>query len=129
MNTKTMKIEILSAPASEIVKLHGKFDIESTEEFEQQVLRALEKKPNDIIIDMDQLRFIDSSGIGSLIKFLNQSKNQSVKLHLAQIRPEIMNVIKLAKLDMFFNILSPTEYQTKFGGSTRDDVDDLIDNL
>lgn len=123
-----MNIEIKKIQNSTIMKLFGKFDIEESEDFEIKFQETLKENPNNIIILCSYLDFIDSSGIGSMIKCLKLAKNSKCTMYLAELKPSILNVFKLAKLDVFFNIMEPGEFARKYGSSDSQ-VDDLIDSL
>ncbi|MCE9499284.1 MAG: STAS domain-containing protein [Leptospira sp.] len=111
-----MELKLNTVGKVKVIEIHGKFDIESTEEFETIFNKQLETNPDTLAIDMNKLDYIDSSGIGSLIKSLNNIKNQKGKLILVGLKPMILNVFKLAKLDMFFQIISNEEFRLKFAG-------------
>ncbi|EOQ90497.1 STAS domain protein [Leptospira yanagawae serovar Saopaulo str. Sao Paulo = ATCC 700523] len=110
------------------IEIAGKFDIESTEEFESIFNKLIESSPNLVSIEMSRLDYIDSSGIGSLIKSLNSLKNKKGKLLLVGMKPMIQNVFKLAKLDMFFEIMSSNDFHLKYSNTDSDDsdIDDLL---
>lgn len=109
------------------IEIAGKFDIESTEEFESIFNKLIESSPNLVSIEMSRLDYIDSSGIGSLIKSLNSLKNKKGKLLLVGMKPMIQNVFKLAKLDMFFEIMNSSDFQSKYIDADSDsDIDDLL---
>lgn len=110
------------------IEIAGKFDIESTEEFESIFNKLVESSPNIVSIEMSRLDYIDSSGIGSLIKSLNSLKNKKGKLLLVGMKPMIQNVFKLAKLDMFFEIMSSNDFHLKYSNTDSDDsdIDDLL---
>jgi anti-sigma B factor antagonist len=109
------------------IEIAGKFDIESTEEFESIFNKLIESSPNLVSIEMSRLDYIDSSGIGSLIKSLNSLKNKKGKLLLVGMKPMIQNVFKLAKLDMFFEIMNAADFQSKYVDADSDsDIDDLL---
>ncbi|MBE7411509.1 MAG: STAS domain-containing protein [Leptospiraceae bacterium] len=109
-----MELKLNTVGKTKVIEIYGKFDIESTEEFESIFNKQLELKPETLAIDMNKLDYIDSSGIGSLIKSLNNIKNQKGKLILVGLKPMILNVFKLAKLDMFFQIMSNEDFKLKF---------------
>jgi anti-anti-sigma factor len=120
-----MELKLNQVGSIKIIEISGKYDIESTEEFESIFNKQLESKPQIVAIDMTKLDYIDSSGIGSLIKCLNSLKNKNGKMILVGIKPMIMNVFKLAKLDMFFEILSKMDFDTKYL-EDNDDIDSLL---
>ncbi len=106
--TKTEKPDLL------IIKLEGKFDIEQTQTFEKSFSGMIENQPPRVGMDMTGLNFIDSSGMGSLIKGLNKTRNYGGEMILFGLKPMILNVFKLAKLDNFFKVMTPDEFQKQY---------------
>ncbi|MBM9588935.1 STAS domain-containing protein [Leptospira sp. 201903075] len=122
-----MELKLNTTGKIKTIEIAGKFDIESTEEFESIFAKLIEPNPSVVSIDMSRLDYIDSSGIGSLIKSLNSLKNKKGKLILVGMKPMIQNVFKLAKLDMFFEIMNAADFQTKYVADDNDsDIDDLL---
>ncbi|MBM9546679.1 STAS domain-containing protein [Leptospira sp. 201903074] len=122
-----MELKLNATGKIKTIEIAGKFDIESTEEFESIFAKLIEPNPSIVSIDMSRLDYIDSSGIGSLIKSLNSLKNKKGKLILVGMKPMIQNVFKLAKLDMFFEIMNANDFQSKYVSNDSDsDIDDLL---
>ncbi|MCB1177044.1 MAG: STAS domain-containing protein [Leptospiraceae bacterium] len=121
-----MELKLNSLGKVKIIEIHGKFDIESTEEFEALFQKQMEENPSILVIDMNKLEYIDSSGIGSLIKSLNTIKNKKGNLILVGLNNMILNVFKLAKLDMFFQIMTNDEFKSKFSKNDDSDIDELL---
>ncbi|EKJ85052.1 MULTISPECIES: STAS domain-containing protein [Leptospira] len=122
-----MELKLNATGKIKTIEIAGKFDIESTEEFESIFAKLIEPNPSIVSIEMSRLDYIDSSGIGSLIKSLNSLKNKKGKLILVGMKPMILNVFKLAKLDMFFEIMNEMDFRTKY--ISDDDTDSEIDDL
>ncbi|MCB1190146.1 MAG: STAS domain-containing protein [Leptospiraceae bacterium] len=121
-----MEMNLSNLGNVKIIGLTGKFDIESTEEFEENFQRELKSKPPAIAIDMTKLDYIDSSGIGALIKSLNSIKNNKGVLILFGLKSMILNIFKLAKLDLFFQIMTTDAFHAKYGQKDDSDIDDLL---
>lgn len=111
-----MELRVSKLGEVKVIEIQGKFDIESTEEFETLFQKQMENNPSIIAIDMNKLEYIDSSGIGTLIKSLNTIKNNKGSLILVGLNSMILNVFKLAKLDMFFQIMNNEDFKKKFAG-------------
>jgi anti-anti-sigma factor len=109
-----------------IILLGGKFTLIDTEEFENKFVEVIDAKPIAIGIDCSGLEFIDSSGIGAFIKCLNHAKRTSTGLHLISVNKNILNVLKLAKLDLFFSIIEYDEFIQKYPGSDDSGIENLI---
>lgn len=121
-----MELKLSQSGNIKIIEVSGKYDIESTEEFESIFTKQLDTKPETIAVDMSNLDYIDSSGIGSLIKCLNSTKTKNAKLLLVGLKPMITNVFKLAKLDLFFEILTKMEFTSKYMEEDDSDIDSLL---
>lgn len=121
-----MEIKLNSAGKVKIIEIIGKFDIENTEEFEVVFNKQIESKPSILAIDLNKLDYIDSSGIGCLIKSLNNIKNQKGALILVGLKPMILNVFKLAKLDLFFQIMTNDDFNTRYSKEDDSDINELL---
>jgi anti-sigma B factor antagonist len=109
-----LELKLSNLGKVKVIEIHGKFDIENTEDFETLFQKQLDTNPSILAIDMTKLDYIDSSGIGTLIKSLNTLKNKKGSLLLVGLKPMILNVFKLAKLDMFFQIMTSDDFKLKF---------------
>lgn len=96
-----------------ILRLIGRFNIEEVLKFEEEFEKHLAMKKY-IVLDLSAMKYIDSSGIGSLIKAMNFSKNMSIEFVLLDVNPSILNVFKLAYLDKFFVIVSSDDLQNRY---------------
>lgn len=57
-----------------------------------------------LILDLNGIEYIDSSGFGVLLSILRSSKKNNSTFKLCNISPEIMELIKLLKLQNIFDI-------------------------
>lgn len=121
-----MELKLNKTGKVQIIEIHGKFDIECTEEYEKLFNSQMDTKPNLFALDMNRLDYIDSSGIGSLIKSLNSIKNNKGILILFGLNSMILNVFKLAKLDLFFQIMSSNDFYIKYSTEDDSDIDELL---
>lgn len=93
-----------------LLELFGKFNIEEVVRFEETINRIMEDKPAAIAINMEEIKYIDSSGIGSLIKTMNIAKGKNIDLVITDIDKDILHIFKLAYLDRFFTIMPYEEF-------------------
>ncbi len=95
------------------IRIIGRLNIEEVQSFEKEFDKHLSSK-KIIALDLSGLKYIDSSGIGSLIKAMNLAKNSGIEFFLFDITPAILNVFKLAYLDKFFTIISGKELSRRY---------------
>lgn len=70
---------------------------------------ALSTKGVNMVLNLSNISFIDSTGIGTLISALKTARQNEGTFHLCCIKPEVMSLLKLMKLDMVFEIYNSEE--------------------
>ena len=117
------------ADAIEII-LKGKLDIDQAEVFEAEfVSNALKTPVGNVGVNLSKIEYIDSSGLGSLIKMLNVTKNEGKTMFLFGAPDNIQNVFQLARLEKFFTFISAVEFKSKFPDADDAAIDDLLDSI
>lgn len=64
---------------------------------------------SNLIVDLSNIIFIDSSGFGALVTVFNHAKNVGSRLLLSGISKETMELVKVTKLDQVFDIYPDLE--------------------
>jgi len=108
-------MELKVDEANGIVHIHvkGEFHIGNVSSFEELWHAQIEKKPKMIAIDCNELGYIDSSAIGTLVKFLNNAMSKKIKLVFYDLNPAIKNIFKTARLDNFFTITTKDKLENE----------------
>ena len=72
-------------------------------------MRALtDGAPTNVILDLSEVSFIDSSGLGSIVATMKQI-GQDRKMQLTGLTPNVARVFRLTRMDKVFDILdTPT---------------------
>ncbi|MDV2883870.1 STAS domain-containing protein [Alkalihalophilus pseudofirmus] len=79
------------------VKLIGDLDIDSTELIEEELLPAL-MQHQTIIINFEEVPFIDSSGIGLLLSTIQTLNEQQIALTISKVRTEVMDIFEILQI-------------------------------
>ncbi len=97
-----------------IIKLTGEFFLSSIDEVRALWQREIESSPEVIAFDCANLNFIDSTAIGTLVMFLNNS----VKCHITMVFIDPSDAVKkifmTAKLNRIFTIMTAEEFSSEF---------------
>ncbi|HRX14760.1 MAG: STAS domain-containing protein [Spirochaetes bacterium] len=104
-----MKITVNTQNNTYFLILDGKFNIDHIDVFDENFHSIIKNKPDAIAINLQNVEYIDSSALGSLIKGLNLCKKLNIKFYLCDLKENINLVFKLSYLDKFFNIVSSSE--------------------
>ena len=105
----SIKLTVDTYSEAVVIHLNGRFTYEVLPLFKEQVVEALKDVALYIILDFENVRYIDSSGLGALIFLLNQTKKYNKKLLLVSLSPSVMNVFEQTKLQNHITIYDNLE--------------------
>ena len=78
-----------------------------SEEFRQVVDQAIEEEQTNIIVDMSNVSWMNSAGLGMLISALTSLRSSGGDLRLANLNDRLRRPLQITKLDSVFQ-----EYET-----------------
>jgi anti-sigma B factor antagonist len=87
-----------------IIDVKGEMDLYNSHRLKELVMKMLEKDIKRFIINLDNVEYIDSSGIGALIYICSTIKKMDFRLVIANIHGSVKRVIELTKLMGYFPI-------------------------
>lgn len=87
-----------------VLNLKGELDLYEAQEFKAQIKLLIEEGVRKMIVNMNDLKYIDSSGIGALISGLQQMYKSGGKFKLSAISKDVKRSFDLANLSRLFEI-------------------------
>jgi anti-anti-sigma factor len=97
-----------------VLNIEGDFYIESLEHAEKIWNEQLSKRPKVMAINCKSIKYIDSSAVGILVKFLNSAMRMNTELVFFDLSDSIVNVFQTAKLENFFKIMTRTQFEMEY---------------
>jgi anti-anti-sigma factor len=97
-----------------VISIAGEFYLDSIDYVERVWNEQMAKHPDVIGINCKNIKFVDSSAIGILVKFLHGAMRTSTEMIIFDLSDTIFNVFKTAKLGNFFNIMSGAQFEETF---------------
>ncbi len=104
-----MELKIRKTGTNYIIDVNGEMDLYNSYKLKELVMKMLEKKVERFIINLENVDYIDSSGIGALIYICSTIKKQGDKLAITNIHGSVKKVIELTKLMGYFPIMNSIE--------------------
>ncbi len=93
----------------QIIKLSGVFDVERAANYYRVLENIVTKGSDIIVIDFENVTFMDSSGLRALIKYLKLTHDAEIRLLLCSLNHQILMLFKLTGMDRVFEIFSGRE--------------------
>lgn len=94
-----LEIQISGKGKSKVVSLIGELDIATVDKFKKSVEDACEVDYG-IIIDMERLSFVDSTGVGGLLSVVKSLKHDNISVKVSNVSEEVYEVFDLLGLPM-----------------------------
>ncbi|MEA5596788.1 STAS domain-containing protein [Rivularia sp. UHCC 0363] len=89
-----------------VVQPSGVLDATISQDFREQVIKTLESKPKIVLVDLKDITFMDSSGLGALVLAFKTLRAADTKLVLCSINEQIKILFELTGMDKVFEIFS-----------------------
>lgn len=94
-------------------KIHGhcvlfvqeeRIDAHNSNDLKEYILHRIEQGEINIIVQLEPVRFIDSSGLGALLSGYKNAAARSGRLALANVQPQVLSMFELTRLNRVFDI-------------------------
>jgi anti-sigma B factor antagonist len=99
-----MDISIQESGANSKVIVKGDIEMMTIKEFKEKLLNLGQTVEGDIEIDLSEVDYIDSSGVGVLISLLKLQKKKGKTLRITNVSDKVLDVLKLSSLADVFNL-------------------------
>lgn len=86
-----------------VIRFAGEIDLYGSPHAREVILNCLKQKRNTVI-DLSAVKYLDSSGVASIVEGYQFAKNEQLEFGLVNVSEAAMNVLQLAHLDKVFPI-------------------------
>ena len=99
-----MEIEVIKKDSLSILKINGDVDLYSSPQVRKQVISLISKTNKNLLVDLADVAYMDSSGVATLVEALQLTKKFGGKLKLFSLGTTVRDVFDLSRLDKVFDI-------------------------
>lgn len=86
-----------------------RIDAHNSVELKEFFMNMIEQGETNILVQLEKVRFIDSSGLGALLSGLKNAESRSGKLSLVHLQPQVLSMFELTRLNRVFEIYPDLE--------------------
>jgi len=104
-----MEYSILSKNDITVIKLKGEIDVTVAAKLREVFKSKIDNGAIKIIVDLAEVKLIDSSGLGILIVAFKSVKSKGGDIKFVNAKSEVWKIIKLTKLDKHFELFKSPE--------------------
>ncbi|HIK37711.1 MAG TPA: STAS domain-containing protein [Geminocystis sp. M7585_C2015_104] len=96
----------------QIFHLLGQLDAFSEPTFQRVILGYINEKANKIVLDLSQIDFIDSSGLGALVRIAKQVESVKGKMAIVS-NARVTQTVKMVRLEKFLKLYNSLDEALK----------------
>jgi anti-sigma B factor antagonist len=86
-----------------VLEVQGEVDLYTSSQLRDAILRLTEEAENRIVVDLNNVSFMDSSGLGVLVAGLKRARERGGELALVFGEGSVQKVIGITGLDKIFS--------------------------
>lgn len=86
-----------------------RLDAHNSDELKTEMNRIFEQGTKDILLDLKEVRFIDSSGLGVLVSGFKNASTRQGSLRLCGLQTQVKSMFELTRLHRVFDIFQTVD--------------------
>jgi anti-sigma B factor antagonist len=108
--TKDTRFEAVECerPGVAVLAASGEIDVATAPELHDRLGKLLQGSPELLVVDLADVSFIDSTGLGVLVGAVRDVRAGGGDLRLVVTQPQIIRLLEITGLDEVFNVRSST---------------------
>jgi anti-sigma B factor antagonist len=99
-----LQISINNQLGISVIKISGEVDIFTAPDFKSAINDAISSGAKDLVIDMTDVGYMDSSGFGALLSATKRLRPNGGRINLARCGEAIERMLKITRLDSIFGV-------------------------
>ena len=99
-----MEITVRDEGHATLVRMSGELDAVTSPRLSEELDRLLADGRRRLVLDLEEVTLIDSSGLSALVRLLKQVRAQAGRLALAALQPSVRRVFDLTRLALSFDL-------------------------
>jgi anti-anti-sigma factor len=88
-----------------VLTVFGEIDVASVDELERELAAAQKLEPRELVIDLDGLSFMDSTGLYALLRAYRNAKANGYSLLLRRVPDHAMRLLRLTGVVPLFRVI------------------------
>jgi anti-sigma B factor antagonist len=104
-----MRIEMTSNSDRQVITVSGEVDLATSPDLDVAIIAALESGVESLVIDLAEVSFMDSSGLGVIVRGLKRCREADKDLDLIISNERVLKVFGITGLDQVIPIHTSIE--------------------
>ena len=99
-----LALEIETRDPWTVMSVHGEIDAYTSPQLRSKLREVIDRGSLDLLIDLEGVGFMDSTGLGVLIGALKRLRERDGRVALVVTRPPLLRILRITGLDQVFTL-------------------------
>jgi len=99
-----LELEVADHDGASLLVVHGQIDVYTAPRLRERLVEMVSQGARRILVDLNDVDFLDSTGLGVLVGVLKRVRSHEGELTLICGRPRILKVFEITGLTKVFSI-------------------------
>lgn len=99
-----LRLEDSQHGQASVVAVAGELDALSAPQLDAHLTGLLTDQPSYVVIDLTEVEFLDSTGLGVLIKALTHLREHGAEMALVATSPRVLKVLSITGMDQVMTV-------------------------
>ncbi|QKY71215.1 STAS domain-containing protein [Lentibacillus sp. CBA3610] len=99
-----LKIDITEGIGKSTVKLFGEIDAYTAPQLKEKLLPLTKIERNQVEVNLENVHYMDSTGLGVFISALKSTKENNSELRLVDLQDRVLRLFRITGLDEIITI-------------------------
>ncbi|MBR0518367.1 STAS domain-containing protein [bacterium] len=104
-----IKVDVKEGEGCNILNVCGDVDVYTSPKVKESINALIEKEIYNIVVNLEDVRYVDSTGLGVLIGALKKVKEHNGNIVLVCTNPQIKKIFQITGLVKIFSIFANSE--------------------
>lgn len=109
MNDQPIAVNVEKRNDAVIVSPDGDIDLHRSPALRDHIRRAVDGRPKRLIVDLQRVPYMDSSGLATLVEAMQLTRRQSTSLVICGLQPRVKSIFEIARLESVFTIAADVD--------------------
>ena len=96
------------------ITLEGEVDVYTAPKLKEELVSLIQGGCTHVIVDLEKVSFIDSSGLGVLVSALRRAREKDGAVRIVCTRDSVLKIFRITGLDKVFPIFSDASEAADF---------------
>jgi len=101
---EAMELQVVTLEGIDVIHIAGRLDLVGANTLKDEIRRRLQDRPPQIVLNLKNVDFINSSGLGALVSVLKDVRLVSGRLVLSDLAPYVQEIFTITQLANVFEI-------------------------